>query len=295
MSRQPFPAVRAVEPPQRILLATDLSCRCDRAQDRAVWLAEQWDARLTLLHVLEAPASDLPSGRHATDTRIAERHFQPGLHGRAIAFDIVLERGDPTGVILTQAIERNCQMIVTGVAQHRVLGAVRLGQTVEHLTRWAPMPVLVVKSRACQSYARIVVATDRSEPSRLALAHALALFPEASITLFHAFGVPFEGVIDRQAHEAEYRNAAREECSVFLANVPGSPDLIGQVEMLVEHGSPEALIGAYVQDMDVDLVILGAHGRAGASRGLIGSSAARLLASLTCDVMMVRPPQEMLQ
>ncbi|MGE4048921.1 MAG: universal stress protein, partial [Acetobacteraceae bacterium] len=85
MSRQPFPAIRAVEPPERILLATDLSCRCDRAQDRAVWLAEQWDSRLTLLHVLEAPASDLPSGRHATDTRIAERHFQPGLHGRAIA------------------------------------------------------------------------------------------------------------------------------------------------------------------------------------------------------------------
>lgn len=31
--------------PRLILLATDLSCRCDRALDRAVLLAQSWKAR----------------------------------------------------------------------------------------------------------------------------------------------------------------------------------------------------------------------------------------------------------
>ncbi|MEE1611364.1 universal stress protein [Microvirga sp. CF3016] len=39
--------------PKTILLATDLSARCDRATDRAVALAEEWQAMLVVLHVLE--------------------------------------------------------------------------------------------------------------------------------------------------------------------------------------------------------------------------------------------------
>jgi nucleotide-binding universal stress UspA family protein len=56
-------------PPKTILLATDLSSRCDRAMDRAAQLASLWGARLVVLNVLEheydfvepAGASDLPS------------------------------------------------------------------------------------------------------------------------------------------------------------------------------------------------------------------------------------------
>ena len=40
-------------PPKKILLATDLSPRCDRALDRAVLLAELWQAKLIILNVLE--------------------------------------------------------------------------------------------------------------------------------------------------------------------------------------------------------------------------------------------------
>jgi hypothetical protein len=51
--------------PKKILLATDLSCRCDRAMDRAVALATEWQAQLVVLHVLQepAPVTDLPSWR----------------------------------------------------------------------------------------------------------------------------------------------------------------------------------------------------------------------------------------
>lgn len=42
-------------PPMRILLATDLSARCDRALDRAAQLAAEWGAELIALKVVESP------------------------------------------------------------------------------------------------------------------------------------------------------------------------------------------------------------------------------------------------
>ena len=41
-------------PPTRVLLATDLSARCDRALDRAVQLAQQWQAQLVAVNVAES-------------------------------------------------------------------------------------------------------------------------------------------------------------------------------------------------------------------------------------------------
>lgn len=40
-------------PPHRILLASDLSSRGDRALDRAAQLAQQWGAELLILHAIE--------------------------------------------------------------------------------------------------------------------------------------------------------------------------------------------------------------------------------------------------
>ncbi|MFN5481402.1 MAG: universal stress protein, partial [Brevundimonas sp.] len=40
--------------PRTLLLATDLSSRCDRALDRAASLAARWDARLIVVNVIEA-------------------------------------------------------------------------------------------------------------------------------------------------------------------------------------------------------------------------------------------------
>ena len=63
MTGQPFkenhmtaiPETRDI--PHRLLLATDLSARCDRALDRAAQLAEEWQAELVALNVLDPAAS----------------------------------------------------------------------------------------------------------------------------------------------------------------------------------------------------------------------------------------------
>ena len=62
-----------IRPARRILLATDLSARCDRALYRAAMLAKQWRSELIVLHVVEhldlniPEAAGLPSWRRPLD------------------------------------------------------------------------------------------------------------------------------------------------------------------------------------------------------------------------------------
>src|SRR5690606_5948022 len=62
-SKDPLPSAagegnrRYAPLPSTILLATDLSARCDRALDRAAMLASQWHAELVVLHAIEDPSA----------------------------------------------------------------------------------------------------------------------------------------------------------------------------------------------------------------------------------------------
>ena len=95
--------------PKTILLATDLSCRCDRALDRATALAAEWQARLVVLHALQEPASvtDLPSWRRPPDPRqVALQRVRNDLQGaQGIDIEVMVERGEPATLIL-DVIER---------------------------------------------------------------------------------------------------------------------------------------------------------------------------------------------
>ena len=63
--------------PRSILLATDLTPACDRAFDRAVQLAAEWDAELIACHVIEA--TSLRPG----DLERRVRHAEMELEGLA--------------------------------------------------------------------------------------------------------------------------------------------------------------------------------------------------------------------
>ncbi len=206
---------------------------------------------------------------------------------------MVLERGEPAETILRKAAELGCGLVVTGIARGGTLARAVLGTTVERLVRRAPMPVLVVKNRPHRIYEELVVATDFSESSRHALEQATRLFPGARMVLLHAYRVPFEGFLDKDAHRDEFHQAATEECRTFLAGVDAPSAALGQVECLIEYGSPHELIPAYVWDKQMDLAVLGTHGRSGAFDILLGSTAEWMLSSLPCDILVVREPRSL--
>ncbi len=282
-----------------ILLATDLSARCDRALDRAARLSREWGGRLVVLHVLD-PAERFLERRHldylpawrrpAERQRLVERRLRRDLGDTVPSLEVRVVEGDPAERIVDVAQSSACDLVVTGVARDETLGRALLGSTVDRLVRHSPVPVLVVRRRGAP-YGKVLVAIDFSESSRHALDVAARLFPDAALTLAHAFDPPFAGLLDDRSHDEGVAAAERAVRDTFLAGSALSDEQRRRLEVVIAPGKPETMIRTYMEDNDIDLVVLGTHGRSAVFEVLIGSTAKRLLEGAPGDVLLVRDPR----
>jgi nucleotide-binding universal stress UspA family protein len=286
------------EKPNNILLATDLTPACDRALDRAVQLAIEWDAALTVCHVIEA-SSPRPWGIERR-VKNAETEMQRlvarsrSTLKKELSYHILV--GDPAERSIEHARNVSSNFVITGPAHGKTLGDKLLGSTAARIVRSAQRPVLAVRRREDGPYGAVAVAVDFSQHSQEAFHRARALFQNAQFTLVHAYQVvpEFGGSnADKSMDVVEAEETAR----VIDAAKRDMADLYtlgeGQVnvETALEQGSPEAVMIAYVERHWPDLVVTGTHGRSGAQHAVIGSVAEGLLQSLPCDVLAVPADQ----
>lgn len=287
-------ANQAGKRPKKILLGTDLGARSDRALDRAALLAAAWKAELFVLHVLEeektftGDSGPIPSWRRPPDPQsFAERRLRPDLRGLDARPTVMVEKGDPGEVILRIAEEHSCDLIVTGLARDELLGRFSLGATVDRLLRQSRVPVLIVRERARAPYLDIVVAADFSDSARLALETALNFFPERQLAVFHAYDPPMAGLAaDPKNYRREYGGVAEAEFKEFLQTVH-LPDGREPPRPLIEWGEPARLLRELADYRNIDLVVLGTHGRSALFEVFIGSTAKQILAQLPCDALVV--------
>ncbi|MHA4836578.1 universal stress protein [Sphingopyxis sp. MSC1_008] len=281
-------------PPSRILLATDLSCRCDRALDRAVALAEQWTAELVAVAVAETGAADMLDERPRKWRRQADPiermrwRLARDIGSGAGNIRLIVEEGDPASSIHAIAERERCDLIVTGFGHDETLGRVFLGSTVDRLVRRTQIPVLVVRERMAGGYARVLATTDASQDSLEALRVASAYFPGAALTLFHAFDFPYSSLLDDRdfSHEAAQKEA---ELNRLLQDGGVANSTLEQgVKSIAGFGSPEDLLPDYVEDHRIDLTVVGSNGHGALFDALIGSTHRKLLDTLEGDILIVR-------
>lgn len=276
--------ISAEPQPNRILLATDLSARCDRALDRAAQLAGEWSAELVALNVLNPAASPdraLAWASGASDEQLlhfVRQELSRDLSGLNIRFTLqAVRNGDAASIIRDMAISTHSGLVVTGVARNEIMGRFLLGSTVERLARTLPQPLLVVRNRVRAPYQRIVVATDFSESSRHTLQAAVRLFPGRELIVYHAYEIPLPGLANNLPHS---RIASFLDASGLASDVKMYP--------VIERGTVEIELTQYVRQHDIDLVAMGAHGSSGIMSILLGTTAGKLLNWLPCDTLLVR-------
>ncbi|SDI46698.1 Nucleotide-binding universal stress protein, UspA family [Pseudomonas flavescens] len=283
--------------PVSVLLATDLSVRCDRALDRAAQLASEWQAMLVGVNVLEAAhAPDLVLGwagarDDASLVRFAERQLQEDLSGRDVRVRLRIERGEPVQAIARAARETGSALVVAGVASNELWGRLLLGSTLESLTRQLPQPLLVVRQRPRGRYQRILVATDFSDSSRHALHAAARYFPDRELVLYHATEAPMSDRLERVIDDEVRQHIEEGDYAAFLAASELPEHVRTHTRIVIEQGSLGASLSHYVREHAVDLVVMGTHGRSGLMSALLGSAARELLQWLPCDTLIVRAPR----
>jgi nucleotide-binding universal stress UspA family protein len=143
---------------KHVVCAVDFSASSIRAFGYAVSLAQEADAELTVLHVLELPPgtpADLERGESelprdlrkfvedtTKDRRQRLRDMIPATAATYCTVDTVLAVGKPYREILRIAGERRAGLIVLGVHGHGALDTLIFGSTAHHIVRGATCPVL---------------------------------------------------------------------------------------------------------------------------------------------------------
>jgi nucleotide-binding universal stress UspA family protein len=165
---------------KKILYATDLSESAYHAFAYAVSLANQYHAKITLLHVLdenpdldskivgyvsaekwneikkrnEEDARDIligkARGRNRAAIGEALSHFcktaqQTSQEALFETDEVLVKRGNPVDVILEQAEAKACDLIVMGTHGQGTIAEAMMGSTARRVSKRSKLPVLVIR------------------------------------------------------------------------------------------------------------------------------------------------------
>ena len=138
----------------RILCAVDLSESSLDALGRAINIADEADAQLTVLHVVELspllidePTLDFARIREAAaaDARRKLHELIPEQARTYCTVDTAVVEGRAYREILRHARERQSDLIVMGVHGQGALDLLGFGSTTHHVIRTSACPVLIVR------------------------------------------------------------------------------------------------------------------------------------------------------
>jgi len=275
--------------PPGLLLATDLSARCDRALERTRQLAAEFGWPIEVLTVFGAPQAPGEilewlegDGGREREVHTARIELAREFDGAGLRVNQRFSVGKVDEAILEAAAALPNYVVVTGASHGASLEHVILGSTVERLARGLAQPLLVVRRRVRGSYRSILVAVDGSGTARLAVQLAARLFPDRRIVAHYAYPAP-----DAPDRAAAAKAEAEAEAGRFLDSCGLAPAVRANVGVLAAEGEPGPLLARYVRTSAVDLAVFGLHAEPALARLLAGSRNQRLLQDVACDTLLV--------
>lgn len=99
-------------------------------------------------------------------------------------------------------------------------------------------------------------------------------------------GLAFPGYVENLPHQ---RKELADAALAALHKLDFSELTSQNVKYEVDFGQPFLCVLDYADKHDIDLIVLGTHGRTGLSHVLLGSVAERIIQRAKCPVMTVRP------
>lgn len=292
-----------------ILIATDFSDAATDAIREAAHRAQACGARLVALHVVQNYAAIHPLFPQRSQADVSrEIELASGLNDRlreAVtaasslpdgAFDTAVEFDEPYAGIVRKAEAIDAQLVVVANRGHSGIRRLLLGSVAERVVRAAHVPVLVVRRR--QATGRLLAATDLSDPAYVALERAAREANELKLaaTALHcveagasllpalsAFG-PVPPVPDAETLE-ELRAVTLDLLRQQLERVGFQAEAVVEVAPRADGAILEA-----AERLDVELIVVGCHGRTGLTRITLGSVSESIVRHAHCNVLAVHIP-----
>ncbi len=266
----------------RLLVCTDGSPESQGAVAEALALGRLCGSRVFVLQVLqiipefEAVAPDLMV-RLEEEVRTQLKALKAEAAKMAVSLTPRVRRSVSVfSAILEEAAEIRPAMIIMGRYGRTGLARLLMGSVTARVIGYSAVNVLVVPRQAILAFHRILVASDGSPYSLAAWEVALSMAKKAGSTLFGVSVV----------QEDEDLNLAEE--IVHQMRVAANQQGVS-LQGLVPQGqqADDAIVQAALKN-EVDLIILGSHGRTGLSRLLMGSVTERVIGHAPQPVLVVK-------
>lgn len=296
---------------QRILYPTDFSPTAREALSHALFLAEQFEAELHMLHAVilhEGDPAD-PDRKFPEPSDILNHLFQIAdsemakliekNRSKTFAIREAKVKGYSAGeVILDYSGENDIDLIVMGTHGRRGPARVFLGSVAEEVVRHAQCPVLTLRQqkelREIETISKILVPVDFSEHCKLALSHAreIAALYGGRLQLLHAIEEPIypyfyapAGAFSVARELEELHQKSDQAMDQILAESPG-PEV--EVEKFVVTGRAATEVARFASEHGSDMIVIATHGLTGLERLLLGSTAEQIVRLAHCPVFTVK-------
>jgi nucleotide-binding universal stress UspA family protein len=216
---------------------------------------------------------------------------------------LVVREGIDYIEIIRQVKEGRHDLVAKAASSDPSFADTLFGQLDMHLLRKCPCPVFIIKPRKKIRHPHVLAALDIEDSSRkgqafnnLIVDHAAQItgFEEGTLDLLHVWNLPFEQNMRR---EEKFRNLNTVE--LLLKDTRKHKQ--EQMQKLVQRWSalePRAhLVKGYAQeaiprfarDRGIDLVVMGTVGRTGIKGFFMGNTSEKILRSLNCSVLAIKP------
>lgn len=286
----------------RILCPIDRSPWAARALRYAAALGQQHGAQVTALTV--RPSASLlgvwgevePDRRAAQDEATAaevEKFVCEAAPGSA--FRVLLAEGMVVPEILRVARDQGADLLVMGTHGAGSVERLLLGSVTERVLRRATIPVLAIPrdthDAPPEAFTAILCAVDRSDASRRALDHGLALARGCRGRL--VLGHVVEHIVNEDpqfAHhfdtEACFRELAPELKAFYGAMVPADARADCHIDVMLRFGKPGRHLLDMAREAAADLIVVGTA----SAPAMFGSTAHRVVREAEVPVLVVPPP-----
>ncbi len=264
-------------------------------------LAARTGGTLALLHVIDHhhPSADL-ADQQRRDARqwLREIARESGLHGQTSAI-IAIRNGSPAEEILTYADEIEADSICMATHGRAGLTRVVVGSVAERVLHRTHLPLLLVRPDVAiadlSTHAPIVVPLDGSPRAEAALPQAviLAKILGAPLTLVRVWNAtlptlpgPYAIAMDQRMFD-EMEEATEGIAAAYLHTIAARLANEVAVQTACLHGDTTEQLTAYLRTERPSLVVMGAHGRGGVPRWVMGSVASELIRAAITPVLLI--------
>ncbi len=200
------------------------------------------------------------------------------VHEGVSCSTILREGVTPHQLITDEAVEKKVDMIVIGRRGRSGLMKVLMGSVAAKVIGHAPCKVLVVPRAARIECRNILVATDGSAHSIAAAAEAIGIAKRCGGNII-ALSTMY---VQEGFEEAKGKCRRRRLGSARKEGIP--------VEASTPAGRSHEVVVETAGGRGVDLIVMGAYGKTGLKKILMGSSTEKVIGHANCAVLVVRAP-----